>query len=258
LGGTVFVAQLTDAEALTEAFRGAEGVYLMVPPDTTSSDIRGYQQAVTDAYAEALEKSHAKCAVALSSFGADKAEGTGPVVGVHRMEERLSGISGLDVLFLRPGYFMENLLQQVGVIQHLGMVVGPLRPNLKLPMIAARDIGSYAAEALLRQDFRSGERRELLGQRDLDMSEAASIIGMAINQSELSYTQGHDDQIRAVMLQMGMSSDFVRLILEMAAALNSGHMRALEERTAANTTPTSFETFVEEEFLQCFHSRMAA
>jgi hypothetical protein len=48
---------------------------------------------------------------------------------------------------------------------------------------------------------------------------------------------------------MGMSSNVASLILEMAEALNSGHMRALEQRSATNTTFTSFETFVQEEFL---------
>ena len=38
------------------------------------------------------------------------------------------------------------------------------------------------------------------------------------------------------------------LILEMSAALNSGYMKPLEERTTQNTTSTSCESFVTEEF----------
>jgi uncharacterized protein YbjT (DUF2867 family) len=257
-GGTPLVAQLTDVEALAEAFREAEGVYLMIPPDTTARDVRAQQDAVTDAYAEALERSKVKNVVALSSIGADKSERTGPVVGLHRMEERLSRIAGLNILFLRAGYFMENLLAQMSVIQKLGKLMGPLRPELKLPMIATRDIGAAAAEALLKCDFEPGTRRELLGQRDLCMDEATEIIAAAIEQPELFYTQASDDDVHAAMLQMGMSSDFVRLILEMSAALNARYMRALEPRSEANTTLTSFETFVEQEFLPFFHGRLAA
>jgi len=55
-----------------------------------------------------------------------------------------------------------------------------------------------------------------------------------------------------------MSANFVGLILEMAGALNSGHMKALEPRSAANTTPTSFETFVEEEFAPAYREQVAA
>jgi hypothetical protein len=45
------------------------------------------------------------------------------------------------------------------------------------------------------------------------------------------------------------------LLLEMAEALNSGHMVALERRSAGNTTPTSIETFVAEEFVPRFQGK---
>jgi hypothetical protein len=57
---------------------------------------------------------------------------------------------------------------------------------------------------------------------------------------------------------MGMSSNVASLILEMAEALNSGHMRALEQRSQRNTTPTSFETFVQEEFLPVYRGQSRA
>jgi hypothetical protein len=60
------------------------------------------------------------------------------------------------------------------------------------------------------------------------------------------------------MAQMGISKNVANLICEMSDALNSGHMRALEARTAANTTPTSFETFVQEVFLPAFRVGKAA
>jgi hypothetical protein len=55
-----------------------------------------------------------------------------------------------------------------------------------------------------------------------------------------------------------MSDQFARALLEMSEALNSGHMRALERRTASNTTPTSFETFVAEKFVPAYQKQTAA
>jgi len=75
---------------------------------------------------------------------------------------------------------------------------------------------------------------------------------------DLKYTQPPEDQIFAGMQQMGMSADLVRLILEMAAALNNGHMKALEPRNSRNTTPTTFENFVQQQFLPCYESTKAA
>jgi uncharacterized protein YbjT (DUF2867 family) len=137
-------------------------------------------------------------------------------------------------------------------------MIGPVSPNLKLPMIATRDIGAAAADALLRLAFRGKQTQELQGQRDLDYIEAAVVIGKAISKLDLGYIHAPDNQIRAAMVQMGMSDNVAGLILEMAGALNTGHMRALEPRSAVNTTPTKFETFVAESFVPAYQQKAVA
>lgn len=127
-----------------------------------------------------------------------------------------------------------------------------MRADLKLPMIATRDIGTAAAEVLLRLDFKGHQTRELLGQRDISYAEATSIIGKAIGKPALKYLKLPDEQLRPVMTKMGMSPNFVDLLLEMSAALNMGYMKALEPRTPKNTTPTSFESFAAEKFVPAY------
>ncbi len=256
-GAEPFVCNITDAEALARAFAGARAAYLMVPPDMASQDVRAYQARVSEAAGAALGKAGVKYAVFLSSIGADKIENTGPVVGLHDFEQRLNRVAGLNVLHLRAGYFMENTLAQIGAIKMLGIAAGPLRPDLKLAMIASRDIGAVAAEALRALDFSGQQTRELHGQRDISMAEVAAIIGLAIDQPGLVYIHAPDEQIRPALTQVGMSLDMANLLLEMAAALNSGHMRALENRSALNTTPTSYETFVAEQFVPRFRGKSA-
>jgi uncharacterized protein YbjT (DUF2867 family) len=180
------------------------------------------------------------------------------VTGLHRLEQRLNRISGLNVVHLRAGYFMENTFAQIGMIQAHGITSGPVRSDLKLPMIAARDIGTFAADALLGLKFRNQETRELLGQRDISMTEATAIIGKAIGKPDLQYVHAPEEQVRTAMIQMGMSANLADLLLEMSAALNSGHMRALEQRSSQNTTPTSLETFVAEEFVPLYKRQAAA
>jgi uncharacterized protein YbjT (DUF2867 family) len=257
-GAEAFIGDVSNADSLTKAFRKADAAYVMIPPNPTSNDFRGYQETVSDAIAAAVKTAGVTHVVSLSSFGADKESGTGPVVGLHTLEQKLNQIDGPNVLHLRAGYFMENTLPQVGAIRMTGSAIGPVSPDLKLPMIATRDIGEAAADALLRLGFRGKQTRELQGQRDLDYTEAATIIGKAIGKPALGYIQAPVDQLRAAMVQMGMSDNFVGLILEMAGALNRGHMRALEPRTSHNTTPTSFETFVAEAFVPAFQQQAAA
>ena len=257
-GAEAFVADLSDQEALAKAFTGAEGVYAMIPPSATSTDYRGEQRRVAKAIAGALENAGVKHAVALSSVGADKEAGTGPVAGLHEFEEILKRIPGLNVLYLRPGYFMENTLGQAAAIHAMSKTAGPLRGDLKLPLIATRDIGNTAAERLLALDFKGKQTSELLGQRDLSMDEVTAIIGKAINRSDVVYVQLTGEQTQQTFVQMGMAPNVAGVIVEMAAALNSGHMRALEQRSSRNTTPTSFETFVQEEFIPVFRGQKQA
>jgi len=256
-GAELFAGDLTDGPTLAKAFKGVESAYVMIRPNPTSNDFRAFQDRVSDAIAAAVENAGVKNVVSLSSIGADKPSGTGPVVGLYDLEQKLNRIEGANVLHLRAGYFMENTLPQVAVIRMLGSLAGPVRPDLKLPMIAARNIGAAAAEALS-SGFQGKRAQELLGQRDIDYTEVAGIIGKVIGKPDLKYVQAPDEQLRGAMVQMGMSANFVGLILEMAAALNSGYMKALEPRSAANTAPTSFENFVEEEFVPAYKQQAAA
>ena len=258
LGAEVFVSDVTDAAALTKAFQDADSAYVMIPPNPSSSDALAYENRAGDAIATAVRSTRIKNIVALSSIGADKPSGTGPVVGLYNLEQKLNRVDTINVLHLRSGSFMENTLGQAGAIRMMGSAMGPIRPDLKLPMIAARDIGAAVADALLQLAFHGKQIQELHGQRDLDYSDAATIIGKAIGKPKLAYVQAPDDQLRAAMVQMGMSGNFAGLMLEMAAALNSGYMRALEPRTARNTTPTSFETFVAQVFVPAYQQQVAA
>jgi len=256
-GAEAMAADAGDAAALTQAFNGAKAVYLMIPPNPGIPNVREDQDRVGDALVAAVQKAGVEYAVVLSSIGADKLEKTGPVVGLHNLEQKLNGVASLKAVYLRAGYFMENLLPQVGIIQNFGVMGGPLRGDLKVAMIATQDIGAAAAEALLKLDFSGKQARELLGQRDVSCQEVAAVIGKAIGKPGLGYIQFGPAQIKPALTQIGMSSNMADLILEMADSLNSGYMAPLEPRSAQNTTPTSIEAFVAEQFVPRFKEKAA-
>jgi uncharacterized protein YbjT (DUF2867 family) len=256
-GAEPWIGDLADDTRLGEAFQGAEAAYLMLPPHPAATNYRTFQDRVSDLLAAAIQNAGLTHVVSLSSFGADKVSGTGPVAGLHYLEQVLNQIPGLNVLHVRAGYFMENTLAQIGIIKTIGVVAGPLRQEVELPMIATRDIGEFAAKALLKLDFVGHETRELHGARDVSMAEVASIIGAAIRRPHLSYKQLPDDQVREALVETGMSRDVAGLILEMSRAINTGHMVALEKRSKENTTPTSYEQFVKEVFVPQFKGKQA-
>jgi uncharacterized protein YbjT (DUF2867 family) len=257
-GAEAVITDLTDTSALVRAFSGAEGVYAMIPPDPTLPDVLAYDERIASSLASALSDARVPHVVVLSSIGADKDSGTGLVLGLRRFEKALDQINSLNVLHLRAGYFMENTLSQAGIIHAMESTAGPLRGDLKLPMIYTGDIGTAAAVALLKLDFHGHQTRELLGQRDISYDEATSIIGKALGKPNLKYTQLPEEQLRPALKNMGMSDNFIQLLLEMSAALNSEYMRALEPRLPKNTTPTSFETFVAEKLVPAYEKFSAA
>jgi uncharacterized protein YbjT (DUF2867 family) len=257
-GAEPFTADISDAASAAKAFAGAKAAFVMIPPNPSSPDVLAFQKRVTDAIVSGLRSAGVTHAVVLSSIGADKPDKTGPVVGLRYLEERLNAVDGLNLLHLRAGYFMENTLAQAGIIRTAGMVVGPLRADLKLPMIATRDIGAAAADALLSLNFRQKQTHELLGQRDISYDEVTKIIGKAVGKPNLRYTQAPDEQVRAAFIQLGMSLNMAESLLEMSGSLNSGYMRALEPRSAQNTTPTSYEAFVDAELVPLYEEKRAA
>src|SRR6266478_6572465 len=250
-GAEAFTTDVSDAAALTKAFSGARAAYLMLPPITSRED----QERESDTIAKAVTESGLRYAVHLSSYGAQVPEGTGPVTGLHSSEKKLNAISGLNVLHLRAAYFMENNLAAITMIQGMGIFGHALLPDLKLPMIATRDVGYYAAHRLLHLDFSGKQTRELLGERDLSMTEATAVIARGIGKPDLRYVQFPYDQVQQVLEQMGMTPKKAAVYIEMFKAINAGVLAAQEPRSRENTTPTSFETFVQDDFTPAYHGK---
>jgi uncharacterized protein YbjT (DUF2867 family) len=257
-GAETLIADKNDVAALAAAFEGARAAFLMIPPDLFSPDYRAQQEQATDALASAVKKAGLQYAVNLSSIGAHVSSGTGPIAGLHGLEQKLNRIASLNVLHLRPAFFMENELPGVDLLKNMGIFGSPLKPDLKIAMIATRDIGAYAAERLLKLDFTGKSTRELLGPRDMSSSEVASIIGRAIGKPELAYLQFPYAQAEGALLQMGVSAKTAQMFIEMYQGFNDGIVVAEEPRSQANTTPTSFEQFAEDVFAPAYRGKAAS
>jgi len=224
---------------------------LLLPPLNSREE----QERQSDAIAAAAKNAGLRYAVHLSSYGAHVPKGTGPVTGLHSSEQKLNGISNLNVLHLRPGYFMENNLAAIDMIREMGMFGHALLPDLKLPLIATRDVGAYAAQRLLDLDFSGRQTRELLGERDLTMTEATAVIALGIGKPDLRYEQFSYDQLQQVLTQAGFSPKKAAVYIEMFQSINAGLLAAQEPRSSQNSTQTSFEKFVQDVFAPAYRGK---
>lgn len=175
-GAEVAVADLGDAKALAEALRGADGAYLLVPPNLAAPDFRAYQRATVQAIAEAVDAARVPHVVFLSSIGAGLPSGTGPIAALHEAEQSLGAVAaknGTHATFIRAGYFVENVGGSLGALA-AGILPSFFPADLGVTMIATADIGRLAATLLVEGGH--GTTTVELGGPDVSMNDIADAI----------------------------------------------------------------------------------
>lgn len=242
-GAEAMVGDLTDIEFLTKAFKGATAVYAMIPPNMKATNVREYQNNIGECIATAVKRAGVTHVVNLSSLGAHLTERAGIVQGLHDQEERLNKIANLNVVHLRPAFFMENLLTTIDMIRNQNMVGSPLDGALRFPTIATQDVAEVATRYLTNRDFKGHTVRNLLGQRDVNYNEIVRVLGDAIGNRDLKYVRFPYDQARGAIVNMGASDSVATAMTEMMKTVNDGQFLGEAHRTPDTSTPTSIEEF---------------
>jgi len=242
-GAETAAGDASDTAFLTRAFEGAEAVYALVPPNLQAVDGREYQLAIGRSITEALRGAKVKKVVLLSSIGAEHPDGTGPIAGLHYVEKMIEEL-GIDALFLRAGYFMDNAYSSLPLIKGQGINGGLIRGSVPVAMVATQDIGEVAAEALLRLDFEGVNHREVIGPRDYSLGDVTKIIGEKIGKPDLPYVEFPEADFRGALVGAGMSESIADGFVEMSHAISDGRVKS-HGRDASNVTPTTFEKFAD-------------
>ncbi len=143
-----------DTQGLIEATQDAEALFWLTPPKLDAPSLRDWytQTAITslsfaNAGARAVCENSIKRVVNISSLGAGAATNLGTVTFVGTVES-IFNQTGANVLHLRPGYFMENFLEQVKFIEQDHAVYFPYANDHDLPWISTDDIGDEAATCI--------------------------------------------------------------------------------------------------------------
>jgi uncharacterized protein YbjT (DUF2867 family) len=229
---------------LRRAFDGADAAYLMIPMDIAALDYTAMQLSHARAMADALKGSSVKHVVTLSSIGAHLPEGAGVVQGLEKMEKIMNSLPDIHVRHLRASYFMENTMMQAQTVKFMGVMSSPVSGDIKIPMVATKDIASVGLRRLLDLSFSGKSHEYILGKRDVSYNEIAPLFGAAIGNPGLQYhTAGPDEAINAMMM-MGMSASVASKLVEFVKTINEGKVLGDVIRTPENTTPTGIEEFV--------------
>jgi uncharacterized protein YbjT (DUF2867 family) len=231
---------LDDAAALTQAFAGSWGAYLMMPFDLAAPDLHARERQLCSNFAQALRGAGLRRVVVLSGLSADLKRGSS--LGAALLEDAIAPLGIPEVVFLRAGWFMENFAKGLDFAGQAasGVFATPFRADRPLPMVSAEDVGRRAAELLMSDE--PGDRiQELLGARDYTMADAAAVMSEAMGHAGVRYQQVPLQDARAGMVAAGMSESFADAVLETARSFNENEPWGRQMRTARNTTATTLE-----------------
>ena len=221
LGATPMIGSVEDVEFLKEAFRGADAVYTMVPPKNVTAEWKKHIASVGANYAAAIKDAGVKYVVNLSSVGAHRPAGCGPVSGLHAGEKALNELSGVNVLHLRPGFFYYNFHALAGMIKHAGIAGGNYGAGTKMILSDTNDIAEVAADALLNMKF-SGKSVKYASSDERTTDEVASVLGDAIGKPDLKWIDFTDEQNLDGLVQAGLPREVAENYTEMGAAIRTG------------------------------------
>lgn len=249
---------LLDTESLTNALRGSEVVFAMIPPKYDAADFRGYQNLVGDSLARAIKNAGVVKVVNLSSIGAHLSTGTGPILGLADQEARLNQLVSqgvASVVHLRPAYFFENIGFGLSTIEAHGVFGTPIRRNQHFAQVATRDIAARAAQIIgglvhskMHSEQRSSRVIELVGPEDYNMQDVTTALGEQLQRANLPYVEFAPEDARQAMVSAGLSPDVAQKFLDLYAAINSGKLTPANPSLVVHGS-TSFRQFVGQ-FLQ--------
>ncbi|MEM6336019.1 MAG: NAD(P)H-binding protein [Bacteroidota bacterium] len=234
--------ELQDAAYLQEATAGADALFWLTPANYATPSMADWYDALIASATNAVTKNGIGRVVNLSSQGAHRLEGLGPVSGLGRVENAFDETDA-DVVHLRPGFFMENLLGQLDAVRHTGAMYYPSRTDVPVAMVATQDIAVVAADWLMDTTWSGRHVAGIHGPRDLSYDEAAQLVGETLGVP--ARAQQVPVEATVEQLQQFASPDWAKHLGDLYSNIATEDYSA-EPRTEATTTPTTLEAFLAE------------
>jgi len=234
-----------DIDIVNRAFKGADAVFWLVPPDPQATSIEAAYVDFTRPACEAIKNHGVKRVVDITALGRGTAvaASAGNVTASLAMDD-LIATSGAHFRALTMPSFMDNITRQAEPIKQQGVFFSPIDGDRKLPTCATRDIAAAASRLLLDSSWSGRDHVAVLGPEDLSFNDMAQILSEVLGKP-VRYQQISFEAYKSRFVRFGMSEAMAQGMADMALAKNMGLDNA-EPRTPENTTPTSFRQWCEE------------
>lgn len=225
LGARAAIGSVEDAAFILSAFKGADAVYLMIPPKWEVTNWFAYQQTVANNYTEAVKANSIKHVVELSSIGAHLRKGAGPIDGLGYLEEQLGQLQDTHVKFLRPSFFYTNFLSMMPLLKGMN-ILGSNYGNTeeKMVLVHPADIADAAFEELDALSF-TGHTVRYISSDERHPAEIAAVLSAAVNKPGVSWVTFTDEQSLEGMKAAGLSATIAEGYTTMGAAIRNGRIQ---------------------------------
>jgi len=235
---------IANVASIKDALDGSQAAFIVNPPFYGSKDPFSLSQKYVDSITEAANASSTLTKIVyLSSIGAEKSDGTGPIRNVHIAENGFLAKlrDGIELYALRPPYFLSNLKAV------LPLAINPphILPSVLIPfdrsyqLIDSTAIATTALKYLVAPPSSSPDVAkkghivavQLVTEKKKTVPELAQyvseITGTKVNAIPIPQQEWFDTFKNA-----GLLEEQAQLLVEMSTGLYTGHIDFIHDQAA--------------------------
>ncbi|MEJ5049636.1 NAD(P)H-binding protein [Chryseobacterium culicis] len=227
LGAKAAIGSMFDPDFLTDAFTGADIVYLMETMEAAGDffdkdvDFIGKICEIGHHYKTAVERSGVKKIIHLSSIGAHTDKGTGIIVFHHHVENILKQLPDeVTIKFIRPVGIYFNMFSFISTIKNKGVIISNWGGDQKEPWVSPLDIAAVIAEET-EKPF-EGRTVRYVASDEVSPNEIAKALGNSIGKPDLQWKVISDQELLKNWLDIGFNEQVARGFVETQVAQGSG------------------------------------
>lgn len=230
-------ADLNDADALADAFEGAQRVFSISPFVENLVELGR-------ATAAAAKRAGVRQIVRSSAQGADV---NAPIAlgRWHGEVEKIIEDSGLEWTFVQPASFFQNYFGHAETIKNQNTFYAPLGDG-KISLVDVRDIAAVAVAALTEENH-VGKKYAVTGGESLSNQKIAETFSDVLGR-EIKYVDAPEDEARKQMLDGKMPVWMVEAVIELNRIGKAGYLAevSLTVEKVTGSKPITFRQFAEE------------
>ncbi len=223
LGAAAAIGSIEDVSFLTETFKGADAVYLMIPPNFEEFNSLEYYKRIAESYKNAIENSGVERIVFLSSWGAHLDHGTGTILGSHHAELILNQLENVPKTYIRPVSFYYNLLNYIPMIKNAGIIGSNFKRDDKIAWVHTEDIAQAISEELMTRTYDIKKIRYIASD-EKTAAETAHILGKAIELPNLEWVSFSNAEVEKNLTERGLPKKFAKDLVAINASISSGRL----------------------------------